>query len=338
MLAESFEPEEQERSEETSSSGDAVEEAEPVEESTDEAEDTEHVLSQEESETDRAGSSTPPISTSDLFQFPMSKTSNNKEGFASGYVMVNRQVNSRHPMFKGDGIILAIYIELVTRMAYEPTTDNLGKTKNKVPLMKHQTLTSFRTLQKALGFPKHLIEPRIQKLVDGIPAYGDQAKVEGVIRKMPCEKMKGADGKKLSRNDGMVITIKSGAKFWRPPDTKPDDVNTNTNTNTSTSSRPKKFKPPTCDEVLAYAIEKEWPNAKSLADRFFEYYDGTGWIKEKVGKPVLNWKLTMCDWQHRQDDEPSIKAVKRTGRSSYTPAGPEALIASDTAALGMRAA
>ena len=37
MLVESFEPEEQERSEETSSSGDAVEEAEPVEESTEEA-------------------------------------------------------------------------------------------------------------------------------------------------------------------------------------------------------------------------------------------------------------------------------------------------------------
>ena len=52
MLAESFEPEEQERSEETSSSGDAVEEAEPVEESTEEAGDTEHVLSQEESETE----------------------------------------------------------------------------------------------------------------------------------------------------------------------------------------------------------------------------------------------------------------------------------------------
>ena len=52
MLAESFEPEEQERSEETSSSGDAVEEVEPVEESTEEAGDTEHVLSQEESETE----------------------------------------------------------------------------------------------------------------------------------------------------------------------------------------------------------------------------------------------------------------------------------------------
>jgi hypothetical protein len=50
MLAESFEPEEQERSEETSLSGDAVEEAEPVE--AEEAGDTEHVLSQEESETE----------------------------------------------------------------------------------------------------------------------------------------------------------------------------------------------------------------------------------------------------------------------------------------------
>ena len=40
MLAESLEPEEQERSEETSPSGDAVEEAEPVEESTEEAGDT----------------------------------------------------------------------------------------------------------------------------------------------------------------------------------------------------------------------------------------------------------------------------------------------------------
>ena len=52
MLAESIGTEEQERAEETSPSGDAVEEAEPVEESTEEAGDTEHVLSQEESETE----------------------------------------------------------------------------------------------------------------------------------------------------------------------------------------------------------------------------------------------------------------------------------------------
>ena len=52
MLAESFEPEEQEGSEETSPSGDAVEEAESFEEPIEEAGDTEHVLSQEESGTE----------------------------------------------------------------------------------------------------------------------------------------------------------------------------------------------------------------------------------------------------------------------------------------------
>ncbi len=59
MLAESFEPEEQEGSEEASPRGDAVEEAEPVEESTEEAGDTEHVLSQEESETESEAEAEP---------------------------------------------------------------------------------------------------------------------------------------------------------------------------------------------------------------------------------------------------------------------------------------
>ena len=61
MLAESFEAEEQEGSEETSPSGDAVEEAEPVEESTEEAGDTEHVLSQEESETESEVEAAPEV-------------------------------------------------------------------------------------------------------------------------------------------------------------------------------------------------------------------------------------------------------------------------------------
>ena len=56
MLVENFE---NNGPEETSPSGDAVEEAEPVEESTKEAEDTEHVLSQEESETESEAEAEP---------------------------------------------------------------------------------------------------------------------------------------------------------------------------------------------------------------------------------------------------------------------------------------
>jgi len=247
-----------------------------------------------------------------------SKSNNTNNGFTSGFVMVDRRVNSSHPLFKGDAITLAIFCELVTRMAHEPTTDNLGKTKNRVPLKPKQTLTSFRTLAKALGFPKHLIEPRIQKLIDGMPP-----KIPGLITKVACKGMPG-----MSVNDGMVITILSGAKFGSQPDTKPDDVN---NTGTNTGKR-KKFTPPTYDMVLAYAEEKRWDNASALADRFFEYYQSTGWIKEKVGKPVRNWKLTMCDWQDRQGNRQSIKAVKGSGNPSTAKAGPEALLASDKAA------
>lgn len=247
-----------------------------------------------------------------------SKSNNTNNGFTSGFVMVDRRVNSSHPLFKGDAITLAIFCELVTRMAHEPTTDNLGKTKNRVPLKPKQTLTSFRTLAKALGFPKHLIEPRIQKLIDGMPP-----KIPGLITKVACKGMPG-----MSVNDGMVITILSGAKFGSQPDTKPDDVN---NTGTNTGKR-KKFTPPTYDMVLAYAEEKRWDNASALADRFFEYYQSTGWIKEKVGKPVRNWKLTMCDWQDRQGNRQSIKAVKGSGKPSASKAGPEALLASDKAA------
>ena len=254
-----------------------------------------------------------------------SKSNNTNNGFTSGFVMVDRRVNSSHPLFKGDAITLAIFCELVTRMAHEPTTDNLGKTKNRVPLKPKQTLTSYRTLERALGVPKHLIEPRIDKLVNGLPPYRGEPEFPGLITKVACKDMPG-----MSVNDGMVITILSGAKFGSQPDTKPDDVN---NTGTNTGKR-KKFTPPTYDMVLAYAEENGWPNAKNLADRFFEYYDGTGWIKEKVGKPVRNWKLTMCDWQDRQGNRQSIKAVKGSGTPNTAKAGPEALLASDMAAIG----
>ena len=266
----------------------------------------------------------------------MSKLNNTKEGFTSGYVMVNRRINSSHPIFKGDGRTLAIYIELVARMAYGPTTDNLGKTKNKVPLLKHQTLTSYRTLEKALGFPKHLIEPRIQKLIDGIPAYGDQAKVEGVIRKMPCQKMKGADGKKLSRNDGMVITIRSGAKFWRPPDTKPDDLNSS-----SSKTKVDGFVLPT--ELDTPEVREAWNDFK--LHRKEKRKGLTGLSAKLVINKLVKAKLTPdeaaaelnkaieCGWTSVFPKEATVKVVKRSGKSSATSAGPESLVANDMKAV-----
>ena len=226
------------------------------------------------------------------------------------------RISCTHPFFRGDGYTSQMFCQLATMQAFEECEDRLNKRSNMVQLKRTQVLTSVRTLMGLTGFTKHRVEKGLKRLVK-----------LNLIQREKCEEMQG-----LNRNDGEVVTVLRLATCPKVPDTSPvtksDDIKTTTNT-----TRSKEFTPPTCDEVLAYAKGKDWPNAKSLADRFFEYYDGTGWIKEKVGKPVLNWKLTMCDWQDRQSDEPSIKAVKRTGKSSYTPAGPELLVANDMKAV-----
>lgn len=254
------------------------------------------------------------------------------KGFPSGYVMVNRQANSSNPLFKGDGYALAIFIQLVTNMAYERTTNSLGKTENRVPLERTQVLTSYRTLMKVLGFSKWVVESRIKKLVEGVPNV-----CKGIINKLPCEKMKG-----LCRNDGMVITILGGAKFGSAPDTpkdtKPDNSNNSSSKTKSVSIElPDELDTPEFREAWGdFVVHRKQKDAKGKA------------MTERSAKMVLNKlvkanltpgeavaelnKAIECNWSSVFPKEPIAKVVKRTGKSSYKPAGPEALLARDKAA------
>jgi len=102
----------------------------------------------------------------------MSKLNNTNKESTGGYVLVNRRANSTHPLFKGDGYALAIFLHLATNMAHKRTTNSLGKTENRVPLDRTQVLTSYRTLVAGLGFSKWIVESRIKKLVEGVPDVG----------------------------------------------------------------------------------------------------------------------------------------------------------------------
>ena len=248
-------------------------------------------------------------------------------------VTLDCRISCTHKVFQGDGYTAQVVVQLVTMQAFEECLDRLNKRSNKVKLKRTQVLTSVRTLADLTGFTKHRIEKALKKL--------EEVKL---IQRQKCEDMPG-----LNKNDGEVITVLRLASCPALPDTsattKSDDIN---NTSTNSTSR-KQFKPPTYDEVLTYAQDKEWPNAKGLADKFYEYYDGTGWIKEKVGKPVRNWKLTMCDWQTRQNDTPatmtqsngSIFKEADDGRvmryEGFSKGGPEELLKRDMAAQGTAA-
>jgi len=268
----------------------------------------------------------------------MKKQEKQSKGFTSGYVMVNRRVNSSHPLFKGDGYALAIFIQLVTNMAYERTTNSLGKTENRVPLERTQVLTSYRTLMKVLGFSKWVVESRIKKLVEGVPNV-----CKGIINKLPCENMPG-----LTRNDGMVITILGGAHFKSEPDTsqdaKPDKSNNSSSKTKSVSIElPGELDTPEFREAWGdFVVHRKQKDAKGKA------------MTERSAKMVLNKlvkanltpgeavaelnKAIECNWLTVWSKEPTAKVVKRTGKSSNKQTGPEAMQERDKAACRRKAA
>ena len=82
---------------------------------------------------------------------------------------------------------------------------------------------------------------------------------------------------------------------------------------------PKKFVPPTLDEVKAYCKERD-----SSVDpkKFFDYFDTGKWV-DSNGKPVRNWKQKLITWEGRQGeraspnkppDKPDIPDQYRFGR------------------------
>ncbi len=54
----------------------------------------------------------------------------------------------------------------------------------------------------------------------------------------------------------------------------------------------KTFIPPTFEEVLSYAMEK---NRDDLAQNFFDYFDAGDWVDSK-GQKVRNWKQKFLTW------------------------------------------
>lgn len=94
------------------------------------------------------------------------------------------------------------------------------------------------------------------------------------------------------------------------------------------SAKPKgAVKPPTLEEVRAYARERK---SSVDPDAFFQYFEATDWI-DSEGKPVLSWKGKFITWEKfepkkrgKPPDRPQAKAPEEyRGASFFDDWGPE---------------
>ena len=153
-----------------------------------------------------------------------------------------------------------------------------------------------------------------------------------MIAVQKCEDLDG-----FTKNDGQIVTILRGLEM-PSSDTSPDKINNSSSKTKSVSIElPGELDTPEFREAWGdFVVHRKQKDAKGKA------------MTERSAKMVLNKlvkanltpgeavaelnKAIECNWSSVFPKEPIAKVVKRTGKSSYKPAGPEALLARDKAA------
>ena len=74
-------------------------------------------------------------------------------------------------------------------------------------------------------------------------------------------------------------------------------------------SAPKRFKPPTVEEVREYCIER---NNRVDPERFVDYYTANGWVQGK-GKPIKDWKAAVRNWE-RNEKPSQVNAAQQAAQ------------------------
>ena len=92
-----------------------------------------------------------------------------------------------------------------------------------------------------------------------------------------------------------------------PNTENPTQLNTiriNNKNNKKEINKRKQFVVPTYDEIKAYAEER---NRLDLVDKFYNYYEASGWKDNRGGK-VKNWKLKFVSWENNNPIKPIVSS------------------------------
>lgn len=72
-------------------------------------------------------------------------------------------------------------------------------------------------------------------------------------------------------------------------------TNTKTKTKTKEEKEPRRFAPPSLEEVQSYITEKGYPLD---AEAFMAHYTANGWVQSS-GRPIKDWKAAVVTWAKR---------------------------------------
>lgn len=89
-----------------------------------------------------------------------------------------------------------------------------------------------------------------------------------------------------------------GTTDGQPMDINKNDKNVKNDKECKEEGKPKRFSPPTVDDVKAYCSER---NNSVDAERFVDFYSSKGW---KVGnQPMKDWKACVRTWEKRDTEK-----------------------------------
>lgn len=139
---------------------------------------------------------------------------------------------------------------------------------------------------------------RYQKAMDDLKALGVVYLVTirndkgQIIGKRLCVEAKS----RVSHSSVQPADGSASGRLTRPIKDKEIPKDTESNKDTKSKRTPKKFEPPTLEDCISYAKEK---NAVACPKDFFDYYSAGEW-HDMHGNPVKSWKQKFLTYNKRE--------------------------------------
>lgn len=74
---------------------------------------------------------------------------------------------------------------------------------------------------------------------------------------------------------------------------------------------PKRFRPPTAEQVREYAAEIGCDDLVDDPEAFIDYFGSIGWVVGRCRKPMRNWRLAVHNWKRNHQTGEKMDGVNK---------------------------